>query len=179
VQAGGWQADQRVAGRNAGPGDQVRALHGADDEAGDVILTGGIEARHFGGLAAEQRAAVVLAATRQPLDDLLGDVRRQAAGRQVVEEEQRHRALDENVVDAVVHQIDANAVVASGHERDLELGSDAIGTRHQDRFLPRGAKAEQAAERTNLGQDARGEGGARQSLDAAHRLVAGVDVDSR
>ena len=47
-----------------------------------------------------------------PLDDLLGDVRRQPAGRQIVEEEQRLGALHEDVVDAVIDEIGADRVVA-------------------------------------------------------------------
>ena len=68
-----------------------RPLDDADDEAGDVVLAVGVEARHLRRLAADQRAAVLAAAARDAGDDLLGDVGRQPAGRQVVEEEQRLR----------------------------------------------------------------------------------------
>ena len=63
--------------------------HDADDEPRDIVLAVGVEARHLGGLAAEQRAAVGAARAREPLDDLHGDVRVQPAGGEVVEEEER------------------------------------------------------------------------------------------
>ena len=118
------------------PSIRCVTLHRADDEAGDVVLTFGVEARHLGGLAAQQRAPVVLAAAGQPLDDLLRHVRRQASGRQVVEKEQRHRALHQDVVDAVIHEVHANGVVTTGHERDLQLGADAVGAGDQHRIAP-------------------------------------------
>ena len=109
--------------------DQALAVDDADDEAGEVVLAVGVEARHLGGLAAEQRAAVLAAGRGHAADDRLGDVRRQPAGREVVEEEQRLGALHQDVVDAVVDEIDADRVVPVGQERDLQLGADAVGAR--------------------------------------------------
>ena len=65
---------EHVAGGDALAVDQALAFDGADDEAGEIVLTVGVEAGHLGGLAAQQRTAVVLAAARQALDDLLSDV---------------------------------------------------------------------------------------------------------
>ena len=119
----------------------------ADDEAGDVVLAVGVEAGHLRGLAAEQRAAVLAARRRQPFDDLHGDVGIEPAGGEIVEEEQRLGALDEDVVDAVIDEIDADGVVDAGHERDAQLRADAVGARHQHRVGDgRAAKPEQAAE---------------------------------
>src|SRR5436309_3523964 len=84
-----------VAGGDAAAVDDLRPLDGADDEAGDVVLAVGIEAGHLGGLAAEQRAAVLAAGARQSLDDAHGDVGIETAGRQVIEEEERLRPLHE------------------------------------------------------------------------------------
>ena len=161
------------------PVDQLRRVDGADDEAGEIVFAVGVEAGHLGGLAAEQRTAVVPAGAREPFDDLLGDVGRQAARREVIEKKQRRRALHEDVVDAVIDEIDANGVVPIGHERHLQLGADAVGARHQNRIAPSGGiEPEQPAERADLGQHAGRECRLRQPLDAAHRLVAGVDVDA-
>ena len=113
-------AGRPTAGRSARrpatiarPSITSRLLDDADDEAGDVVLAVGVEARHLRGLAADQRAAVLAAAARDAGDDLLGDVRRQPAGREVVEEEQRLGALHEDVVDAVVDEVGADRVVAA------------------------------------------------------------------
>ena len=102
-----------------------------------------------------QRAAVLPARARDAGDDLLGDVRRQPAGRQVVEEEQRLGALDEDVVDAVVDEIGADRVVPAGHERDLELGADAVGARHQHRLRDTGRDRAETARRTIRSRRAR------------------------
>ncbi len=71
--------------------DQLPSRHDADDEPRDVVLAVGVEARHLGGLAAEQRAAVGAARAGEPLDNLHGDVGVQPAGGEVVEEEERRR----------------------------------------------------------------------------------------
>ena len=55
------------------------------------------------------------------------------ARRQVVEEEQRRRALHGDVVDAVVDQVLADRVVNAQLKGDLQLGAHAIGARHQHR----------------------------------------------
>ena len=113
------------------PIDDPLALDDADDEAGDVVFAVGVEAGHLRGLAADQRAAVLAAGARHAADDLLGDLRRQASGREIVEKEQRLGALHEDVVDAVVDQIGADRVVTAGHEGDLQLRADAVGARHE------------------------------------------------
>jgi hypothetical protein len=77
----------------------------------------------------------------------------------------------------VVDEILADRVVAVRQEGDLELRADTVGAGDQDRVgQAGGVQAEEAAERTDLGEDARRERGARKALDAAHRLVAGVDI---
>ena len=135
VQTGRRQADQHIARHDASGHRSMRlAIDDADDEAGDVVFAVGVEAGHLRGLAADQRAAVLAAAARDAGDDLLGDVGRQPAGRQVVEEEQRPRALHEDVVDAVVDEIGADRVVPAGHERDLQLRADAVRARHEHRL---------------------------------------------
>ena len=138
VQSGRGQADRaRRPARCVWPSIRRSRAHDADDEPGDVVLAVGVEAGHLGGLAAEQRAAVLAAAVGEPLDDLHGDVGVEPAGGQVVEEEQRLRALHEDVVDAVVDEVDADRVVHAGHERDAQLGADAVGARDQHRIVAR------------------------------------------
>ena len=71
------------------------------------------------------------------------------AGREIVEEEQRLGALDQDVVDAVIDEIDADGVVPVGQERDLQLGADAVGARDEHRMLVSSAsRAETARRRT-------------------------------
>ena len=138
-----------------------------------------VETRHLRGLAAEQRAAVVAAGVRHPADDRFRDVRRQPAGREVVEEEQRLGALHEDVVDAVVDEIDADGVVARRHERDLQLGADAVGARDENGIAKAsGLEPEQTAERADVREDAGRERRTRQRPDPADGFVARIDVDA-
>ena len=110
--------------------------------------------------------------------DRLIDGRQQAAGGQVVEEEQRLGALHEDVVDAVIDEIGADRVMTPGHERDLQLRADAVGARHQHRItIAIGVQPEKAAERADVRQYARSEGASRDRLDPADGFVAGIDVD--
>ena len=81
-----------------------------------------------------------LVATRrgQAADHLLDHGGIETAGRQVVEEKERPGALDQDVVDAVVHQVLANRVVGGAEKGNLELGAHPIGRGHKDR-LPQAA----------------------------------------
>ena len=159
--------------------DQVPARHDADDEPRDIVLAVGVEARHLGGLAAEQRAAVGAARAGQPLDNLHGDVRIQPPGGQIVEEEERVGTLHEDVVDAVVDEVDADRRVHAGHERDPQLGPDAVGARDEHRIVAaRVTEPEEPAERPDLGQHPRRERAARERPNPPNDLVAGVDVDA-
>ena len=153
---GGRQADEHVPGRDAPAVDQPIALDGSHDEAGDVVFAVGVEPRHLRRLAAEQRAAVLAARAGEPFHDLDGDVRIEAAGRQVVEEEERLRALHEDVVDAVVDEVRADGAVDAAHERDAQLRADAVGARDEHRIaVAARAEAEEPAERADLRQHAR------------------------
>jgi len=101
----------------------------------------------------------------------------QDPGGDVVEEEQRPRPLDQDVVHAVGHQVVAHRVVDAGLKRDLQLRAHAVGARHQHR-LPLGARIqpEEPAEEAELAQHLRIERGAHQLPDPPLGLVAGVDV---
>src|SRR5258708_5336777 len=83
---------------------------------------------------ADERAARELAAPGDALDDFGGDRDVELAAGEIVEKEERFRALREDVVDAHRHEVDADRVVHPELERELQLGSDAVGARHQHRF---------------------------------------------
>ena len=73
-------------------------------------------------------------AARHALDDVDRHIGRQAAGREVIEKEERLGALNEDVVDAVVDEIGADRIVPVGHERDAQLRAHAVGARHEHRL---------------------------------------------
>ncbi len=177
MQPGRRQADESIAGDDALSVDQPGARNCADDESRHVVLAISIEAGHLGGLATEQRAAVLTACRGKAFDNLDRDVRIKTAGRKVVEEEERRSTLDEDVVDAVIDEIATDRSMLAGHEGDLQLRADTVGARDEHRILDAGGiHAEQTAERADVRQDARGIGPLRQSSNASDDFVAGVDV---
>jgi hypothetical protein len=82
---------------------------------------------------------------------LLCDIRREPAGRQIVQKEERARALHKNVVHAVIDEIGANCVVPAAHEGDLQLRSDTVSAGDQHWFSRSVCvQLKQATERSNL-----------------------------
>ena len=131
-----------------------------DDEAGQVEVVTAVQVGQLGRLAADQRdargrtgggdAAPRSARRRRPAD---------APTREVVEEEERVRALHRDVVDAVVDQVDPDAVVSVERDGQLQLGADAIGRCDQDRVRVRArVEPKEAAEASDAAHD-RGGGG--------------------
>ncbi len=161
------KSHQHIAHLHVLAGKNLFALHRAHDESCEVIFAVGIKARHLGGLAANQRAAVVFAGLGQSADHLLGDLQLQLAHRQVVHKKERRGALHRNVVDAVVHQVAAHGVVHAHFKGKFQLGAHAIDAADQHRVgklsfvhLKKPAKAADLAEDTLV------EGTVRQVLDA-------------
>ena len=179
VQPGGGQPDQHVARLDARAGDHLVAVHRAHDEARQVVLAVGVEAGHLRRLAADQHAAVGLAGVGQPADHALDHLGVELAGGQVVEKEERRRALHGNVVHAVVHQVGAHGVVQAQLEGHLQLGSHAVGRADQDGLLPAlHVQPEQRAEAADSAQHIAIKGLLRQVLDALLGAVAAAEVDA-
>jgi hypothetical protein len=177
VQADRGQPDDRVARRDpVGVGHRVE-LDQADDRAGQVEVVGPVHARHLGGLAAQQRAAVRAAGAVHAGHHQRGDLGVQLAHRQVVQEEQRVRAGHQDVVDAVVHQVRADGVVAAHGGGDEDLRADAVGRTHQ-RALGVAREPEQAAEAAQAAQLVGVRPSRRHVAIALDGQVAGVDVDA-
>ena len=68
--------------------------------------------------------------------------------------------------------------MASGHERELQLGADAVGGGDQHR-LAITLQQKAAAEAADVGQHAARERLTRQFADGADRAIGFVDVDAR
>src|SRR6188768_1938024 len=114
-------ANEYITHRDRATIDQLRAVDRTDDEPGQVVLTVGVEPRHFRRLTAEQCAPVVAARGRHPANDTLGDRGQESSRRKIVEEKERFGSLNEDVVHAMVYKIDTHGVVAIRQERHLEL----------------------------------------------------------
>jgi hypothetical protein len=127
MQSARRKADEHIALDKILTCEQVFALHSSYDESGQIVLARGVEPGHFRGLPADQGAGVRFTPARHTGDYVGGDLRVELAYREIVEEEERRRALNHDVVDAVIHQILADRVVPAGLESDLQLGADSIG----------------------------------------------------
>jgi hypothetical protein len=98
----------------------------------------------------------------------------------VIEEEERLRALDDEVIDAHRDQIDADGVVPAAGDGDLQLSADAVGSGNQDRILKsRLLNIEQSPETADIIDHAGASGRAGERLDRIDQPVTRVDIDAR
>ena len=179
MQARGGQPDEAVAGPDGRTVDNLLVIHHPHHESGQIILAVFIEARQLGRLAADEGHLGLAAALGHPGKHCQDDLLVQPLLGQVVEEEERPGPLDDDVVDAHGHQIDAHRVVTAGQEGDLELCPHAVNRRDQDRLLDLGQiQGEKPSETADVGDDARGEGLLGQGFYAFHQPVGRVDIDT-
>ena len=154
-------------------------FHHADAEPRQIVISGVIHARHFRGLAADQGATGQFATTADTGNHGGGDLHIELAGGVVVQEKQRFGALHHDVVDTHRDQINANAIMPPCLDSQLELGTDAIGARHQDGLaVTVHRQFEQRAKASQSGEHPGDAGPRRYRLDAFNQSVSGVDIDA-
>ena len=179
MHAGRGKPDDDVARRDVRARQYVLASDGADGKAREIIVAALIDAGHFRGLAADQRAAGLAAGRGDAFDHFRPDRRIELAAGEIVEKEQRLGALHDEIVDRHGDEIDADRVVAGGFDRDLDLGADAVGRGDQDRVgEASGLEIEQAAKAADFCASAGARRRAHQRLDQFHHAVAGIDIDT-
>jgi hypothetical protein len=101
----------------------------------------------------------------------------QLARCEVIQEEQRLGALHHEVVDAHGHEIDADRLVPSALDGDLELGAHAVIGRHQDGVLEAcPLQIKQPSEPAEVRVGARPPCFAHQWLDCVHQSVPRIDI---
>ena len=93
MNAAGSETENYVAFRMSARGRISIALHRADRKAGKVVVALAVEARHLGGLAADQRGARHAATLGDTLDHARRDINIESGRGEIIEEEQRLRAL--------------------------------------------------------------------------------------
>ncbi len=85
--------------------------------------------------------------------------------------------MDDHVVYAHGHEIDADGVVAIEREGELLLGAHAVGRGHQNGvWIAEPGQAEQGPEAAHAAHDPGAHGTLRQGLDAFDQGVAALDV---
>ena len=179
MQARRCKPEHHVAFNYVAARQQLPAFRRADREAREIVVAAGIEAGHFRCLAADQRRASLQAALGDALDDRFALLGIELAGGEIVEEQQRLGALHNEVVDAHGDKVDADRVVPTRLDGDLQFRADAVVGRHQNRIGEAGRlQVEQPAEAADLAVGARPARSAHMRLDAPHQFVARVDVDA-
>ena len=178
VETVGREADRDVAGGDVLAGDDLALLDDAGDDADEVEVVA-VHAGHFRGLAAEHGAVRGAAGVGDAAEDVFVERAAELADADVVEEVDGLRALHGDVVDAVVHDIEADRVVLLHFRGDHELGADAVDAGDEDGFaVARETGLEESAEAADGGEHFGAAGGGETGLDAAEEFSCEVDVDA-
>src|SRR4030095_2867262 len=101
-------------------------LHNPDDESGEIVFAGGEIAGMLCGFPADQRTSRLPATAGDAAPHGAGYFDIELTANKVVQEKQRLCPLGQDIVHAHSDEIDADGVVNAAHERDLELGSNAV-----------------------------------------------------
>src|SRR6516165_591608 len=143
------------------------------------MIAGRVESRHFGGLAADQRAAGFLAAFRNAADHRLRHAKVELPGREIVEKEQGLCTLHHKVVDVHGHKVDADPGIDARLDGELELGAHSIGGGDQyGIFEAARLEIEQAAKSANRAKYALALGPSCKGGNGFDQRVARVDIDA-
>ena len=173
------QADEDVAGLDVFAGNDLVAVDDADAEASQVIVVFGIEAGHFSRFAAEESAARFLAGMGDTFDNGRNLDRVELADGDVVQEEERFGALDENVIDGHGDAVLTDCIVFAHHDGQAEFRADAVGTADQDRFLDVAVhQGKEAAKAAKVTEDFRTVRGFDRIFHQFYGFVASIDVDA-
>jgi cardiolipin synthase (CMP-forming) len=121
---------------------------------------------------------------RAPVGDAFYDSGRdllvELAGCKIIQEQQRLSALNDNVVDAHGHKVNADRTVRVALDGDLHLRADAVVGGDQDGVDKScRLKIEQSAESAKLRARSGTACGASERPDSIHNPVADIDVDPR
>ena len=111
MNAGGGEADHRVACRDILCRQQRAALGCTHCKTREIVIAILIKPRHLRRLAADQRATGFATAFRNAGDDRSGGFGVELAAGKVVEKKQRLRTLDHEIVDRHRHEVDADAAM--------------------------------------------------------------------
>ena len=179
MNARGWQAEDDVSFPDVFAGDDVFAIHDADSKACDIIVTLSVEASHFCGLAAKQRAAGLDAGICDALYDLCHQFWFQFAGRNVVEEKERTCALYQDIIDTHSDTVLPDGIMDAHLNGKAQLRADTIRAGDKDRIIGElFFQAEESAESAKIPHDAAGIGRLYGSLDQLYFSFSCIDIDA-
>jgi hypothetical protein len=164
----------------AGPGRArgSRRARRPDPEPGEVELVGGEQPRVLGGLAPDQGAAGLHAALGDAAHEGGDPVGVELADGDVVVEEQRLGAGDDEVVDDHRDEVDPDRVEHPEPAGEVDLGADPVGAADEHRLAVAGeVEREQPPEPADPAEHL-GATGPRDNVgEQLHAAVGGVEVD--
>ena len=153
VDAAGCYADDLVAHLHLGTGDDFIFIHDTHGKSGHIVLAFAVKARHLCCFSTYESTSGLLASVCDPLYDISDLFCRYFTGCDIVQEKQRLCTLAQHVVDAHCHAVDAYGVMSVHEESQFQLGSYAICSGHQHRFLHiRNIQCKEAAEAAQTSQ---------------------------
>ena len=177
VDAAGGQRKDHVARSHAAVVNDLRLIHDAHGETGQIIVAGGHHAGMLRRLAADEGAAGLHAALCHAGDDGRHLLRLVFADGDVVQKEQGLRAAADNIVDAHGHAVNADGIMLVQQLGNADLGADAVGAGHQNRHTGK-IRRKQAAKAANIGHNARDHGALDVLFHQLDALVARFNIDS-
>ena len=149
-------------------------------ETGKVVGPARVEARQFGCFATRQRTSGLSATLNHPLQHLERVLGVEAAGREVIEKEERLRALHQEIIDGHRNEVDPDSVVPADRFREQQLGPNPVGRGHEQRVpeslaleIVDRAEAAEVAGRPGPG------GRAGQRRQPGQQPLSGAGVDAR
>ncbi len=180
VQAARGHRDHDVTGADPTRAEELAGLDHAGGGAGDVVLVGLQQPRVLGGLAAHERAAGGDARLGDALDDRRDPLGYDAAGGDVVGQEERLGTTDDEVVDQHADEVEPDGVVLVERLGDGHLGAHAVGRAGEQRSVV--GLERTGVEESGEASDAADHLGTPGLVDPdAHQLdglVAGLDGDA-
>ena len=135
MQAAGGQPDDGIALLYRLAIDDALSLCHADDEPHQIVFPLGIDSGHLCGLATDEGTAHLAQGTGHPIDNAFHDLRLELAHGDVVMEEEGFGTTGEDVVDAVVNQVDTDGFVPPQGAGHFYLGPHAIGAGDENGLL--------------------------------------------
>lgn len=181
MKSGGRNADENIAGSHAMAAiHEVFAFGDAHAEAGHIEIAGGVEVRHDGCFAAQERGPSLDAAIANAGDEVFEECRVILAEGNVVEEEQGFSTEAETVIDAHRDEVDTHRVVNAGMNGDFDLGAHTIGAGNEHRVfeLAAGVKTKQPGKSAGQIHDTGSEGATHELRQFLHGLLVEFKVNA-
>ena len=126
VEAIAGEANEAVTGDNGGIGELVGFIDDADDAADDIDFAIVVDAGHLGGFSADEGASNGFTGFGGTGDDAVENGSFELTASEVIEEEEGFCALAQDVVDAMVDDVVAEAGIVAGELGDFGFGADSV-----------------------------------------------------